>query len=125
MYEVEKDKQNILVCWILGYLSACVSMDASVDKTFPELPEQRPNFLIIMVDDISPNAFSCYGNTEYQTPHVDALANGGVFFNMAWATPMCSPSRALLTTGRYPSRTGVWHNDLRIPTETTGVGTTL
>ena len=33
-----------------------------------------------------------------------------------WATPMCSPSRALLTTGRYPSKTGVWHNDLRIPT---------
>lgn len=75
---------------------------------------ERPNFLIIMVDDISPNAFSCYGNTEYQTPNVDALAQGGVFFDMAWATPMCSPSRALLTTGRYPSRTGVWHNDLRV-----------
>ena len=78
------------------------------------LDEGRPNFLIIMVDDISPNAFSCYGNTDYQTPNVDALAEEGVFFDMAWATPMCSPSRALLTTGRYPSRTGVWHNDLRI-----------
>ena len=77
----------------------------------------RPNFLIIMVDDISPSEFGCYGNTDYPTPNIDALAEGGVFFNMAWATPMCSPTRALLTTGRYPSRTGVWHNDLRIPSE--------
>ena len=76
---------------------------------------RRPNFLIIMVDDISPSEFGCYGNVDYATPNVDALANEGVFFNMAWATPMCSPTRALLTTGRYPTRTGVWHNDLRIP----------
>ena len=77
----------------------------------------KPNFLIIMVDDISPSEFGCYGNNKYPTPNIDKLANGGIFFNMAWATPMCSPTRALLVTGRYPSKTGVWHNDLRIPSE--------
>ena len=51
---------------------------------------------------------------DVETPHIDALAHGGVQFNTAWATPMCSPTRALLVTGRYPSRTGVWHNDLRL-----------
>ena len=77
-------------------------------------PKERPNFLIIMVDDLSPEQFGCYGNEVNHTPNMDALAAGGVKFNTAWATPMCSPTRALLVTGRYASRTGVWHNDLRL-----------
>jgi hypothetical protein len=77
-------------------------------------PKERPNFLIIMVDDLSPEQFACYGNEVNHTPNLDALAAGGVKFNTAWATPMCSPTRALLVTGRYASRTGVWHNDLRL-----------
>lgn len=89
---------------------------ASMGALFAEasLPHQRPNFLIIMVDDLSPEQFGCYGNEANRTPNLDALAAGGVKFNTAWATPMCSPTRALLVTGRYPSRTGVWHNDLRL-----------
>ena len=77
-------------------------------------PKERPNFLIIMVDDLSPEQFGCYGNEVNHTPNLDALAAGGVKFNTAWATPMCSPTRALLVTGRYASCTGVWHNDLRL-----------
>lgn len=77
-------------------------------------PGHRPNFLIILADDVSPEQFGCYGNTETKTPNVDALARAGVQFNTAWATPMCSSTRALLVTGRYASTTGVWHNDLRI-----------
>lgn len=101
-----------LVNWVILCVCAFCSIHAEANTS--NALKDSPNFLIIMVDDISPNAFSCYGNTEYQTPNVDSLAEEGVFFNMAWATPMCSPSRALLTTGRYPSRTGVWHNDLRV-----------
>lgn len=110
--KIKIDKHHIIVVWILIFAFGlnCIYGEAPENS----MSKVRPNFLIIMVDDISPNAFSCYGNTEYQTPNIDALAEGGVFFNMAWATPMCSPSRALLTTGRYPSRTGVWHNDLRV-----------
>jgi arylsulfatase A-like enzyme len=74
----------------------------------------RPNFLIVVVDDLSPRNFSCYDANAKPTPHIDALAESGILFRTAWATPMCSSSRALLTTGRYPFRTGVWHNDLRI-----------
>ncbi|CAI8281187.1 MAG: Arylsulfatase [Opitutia bacterium UBA7350] len=76
--------------------------------------QDRPNFLIVVVDDLSPRNFSCYDGKANPTPHIDALADSGVMFRTAWATPMCSSSRALLTTGRYPFRTGVWHNDLRI-----------
>ena len=119
---MKKDKKNSILGWILYGLLAVAPIYS--EAKFNSLSEQRPNFLIIMVDDISPNAFSCYGNTEYETPHVDALANEGVFFNMAWATSVFS-IRALLTTGRYPNKTGVWHNDLRIPKETMDAGTTL
>jgi arylsulfatase A-like enzyme len=93
-------KQWIGLIWI-ALASACIAAE-------------RPNFLIIMVDDISPEQFGCYGSKDIRTPRIDALAKGGVMFNTAWATPMCSPTRALLVTGRYPSRTGVWHNDLRL-----------
>ena len=93
---------------------------SSVLSILSEEVNKRPNFLIIMVDDISPSEFGCYGNTKYPTPNIDQLAKNGVYFNMAWATPMCSPTRALLVTGRYPSKTGVWHNDLRIPSEALG-----
>lgn len=106
------NKKYRIIGSIVWFIVSCTSIHGAI-KT-DDSSKRAPNFLIIMVDDISPNAFSCYGNTDYQTPNVDALAEGGVFFNMAWATPMCSPSRALMTTGRYPSRTGVWHNDLRV-----------
>ena len=75
---------------------------------------QRPNFIIIVVDDLSPEHFSCYDSSAAQSPNIDQLASSGVQFQTAWATPMCSSSRALLTTGRYAHRTGIWHNDLRI-----------
>ncbi len=109
---MKRFKQKTIGSWLLGFLLSLTFIYGDAGLYSPS--QTRPNFLIIMVDDISPNAFSCYGNTEYKTPNVDALAESGVFFNMAWATPMCSPSRALLTTGRYPSQTGVWHNDLRV-----------
>jgi hypothetical protein len=101
-----------IIEWMVLFVVAVTMLEGELNAK--DSSQNRPNFLIIMVDDISPSSFSCYGNSEYETPNVDALAQEGVFFNMAWATPMCSPSRALLTTGRYPSRTGVWHNDLRV-----------
>ena len=105
---MRKNKINILIS--ISFLLLGFNILNSTEL----IGKNRPNFLIIMVDDISPSEFGCYGNKDYETPNIDALAYEGVYFNMAWATPMCSPTRALMTTGRYPSRTGVWHNDLRI-----------
>lgn len=80
-----------------------------------EMPSRRPNFVLIMADDISPHRYGCYGNTDAQTPHLDRLAAEGVAFDTCWATPICMPTRALLMTGRYAQRTGWYHNALRIP----------
>ncbi|WP_455581897.1 sulfatase family protein [Dysosmobacter sp.] len=69
---------------------------------------RRPNFLIFMTDDQGYGDLSCMGNTDFVTPHIDALANGGArFTNWYSNSPVCSPSRASLLTGRYPANAGV------------------
>lgn len=71
-----------------------------------------PNVIVILVDDISACEFSCYGG-EVNTPHIKRLADRGIRFENAFGTPMCVPSRAMLLTGLYPDKTGVFHNALQ------------
>jgi len=70
----------------------------------------RPNIFFIMADDLSARDIGVYGSAEYLTPNIDALAEGGVRFSTAWATPICMSSRAEILTGRYGFRTGWRHN---------------
>ena len=68
----------------------------------------RPNILLILADDLAAWMVGCYGNKESRTPHVDSLARAGVRFQNAFvATPICSPSRATLFTGRVPRQHGI------------------
>ncbi|MEM7305260.1 MAG: sulfatase-like hydrolase/transferase [Planctomycetota bacterium] len=69
------------------------------------------NILIVLVDDLGKEWLSMYGvgSAPANTPNLDALAANGVTFNNAWSTPMCSPTRAAIQTGRYGFRTGVGH----------------
>lgn len=55
---------------------------------------------MIFADDVGVEAFGCYGGTSYATPHLDALAAGGVRFTHAFSQPLCTPSRVKLMTGR-------------------------
>ncbi len=67
-----------------------------------------PNILLILTDDHAQWALGCYGNSEIRTPTLDALAASGVMMANAFAvTPVCSPSRATLLTGRLPSQHGI------------------
>lgn len=73
-------------------------------------PARRPpNIFLIMADDLGAEALGCYGGKAYATPNMDALARNGVRFSTAWATPVCTPSRAEILTGRYGFRTGWRH----------------
>lgn len=70
-----------------------------------------PNILFILVDDLGINDLSTFGGGvaggRVPTPHIDRLASEGVVFEQAYSgTATCAPSRAMLMTGRYPSRTG-------------------
>ena len=68
----------------------------------------KTNVLFILSDDQGPWAAGCYGNTEIRTPNLDRLAATGTRFQDFFvATPVCSPSRATLLTGRIPSQNGV------------------
>ncbi|WP_145178409.1 sulfatase-like hydrolase/transferase [Rubripirellula lacrimiformis] len=65
---------------------------------------ERPNIILIMADDVSWEAFGSYGAQDYETPHIDALAAGGVRFRHCYSTPICTPSRVMIMTGQYNFR---------------------
>lgn len=73
-----------------------------------KIMKKKPNFIIIMTDDQGYGDLSCMGNTDFVTPNIDSLAEKGVRFTDWYAgSPVCSPSRACLMTGRYPGNAGV------------------
>ena len=75
-------------------------------------PKQRlPNIVLIVADDLGYNDISTFGGGvaggRVQTPHIDQLAEQGAVFNQSYAgNATCAPSRAMIMTGRYPTRTG-------------------
>lgn len=69
---------------------------------------RKPNYIIILTDDQGYGDLSCMGNTNFRTPCIDAVAQSGVRFTDWYSgSPVCSPSRACLLTGRYPGNAGV------------------
>ena len=69
---------------------------------------KKPNVVIILTDDQGYGDLGCMGAEELKTPYLDALAQNGIkFTSMYSASPVCSPSRAALLTGRYPANAGV------------------
>ena len=74
---------------------------------------KQPNILLIMLDDVSPEMYGCYGLPQAgETPNVDKLAEQGVMFKTCYASAMCAPSRVEIMTGQYGSSTGVTQNGL-------------
>ncbi len=70
--------------------------------------KKRPNILFILLDNVGKDWFRSYGSQENQTPTIDGLARTGIKFRNFYVTPVCSTTRVMLLTGRYPFRTG-WH----------------
>ena len=65
----------------------------------------RPNVVLILADDLGWTDLACYGSDLHETPHLDALASGGMKFTQNYsACTVCSPTRAALMTGKYPAR---------------------
>jgi arylsulfatase A-like enzyme len=82
--------------------------------------ETRPNVVILFADDLGWADLGCYGSTFHETPNLDRLAKEGTqFTNFYSAAPVCSPTRASLMTGKYPSRTGItdWIPGMKVPAD--------
>src|ERR1044072_1004265 len=70
--------------------------------------QQQPNVIIYFVDDLGYGDLSCYGSKAINTPNLDKMAGEGIrLTSFVTASSVCSPSRAGLLTGRYPTRGGI------------------
>jgi choline-sulfatase len=79
---------------------------------------RKPNILILMADQLTPTALAAYGNRVSKTPHIDALAEGGVVFDSAYTnSPLCAPSRYVFMSGKLPSAIGAYDNAAELPSE--------
>lgn len=86
----------LIICILLGFAS-CSSN-----------PIVKPNVIFIIVDDLGWSDAGFMGSVFYDTPHIDKLAQNGIVFNRAYAAAaVCSPTRASILTGRYPTRIGI------------------
>lgn len=82
------------------FISCYLSKSSTEDKP--------PNVIVIIADDIGWKDVGFQGNSYYETPNLDKLASCSITFNNAYsASPLCSPTRASILTGLYPSRIGL------------------
>ena len=81
--------KNILLCLLVAPLLAAAN---------------KPNIVLIMTDDASWECFGPYGAEDYKTPNIDRLAEQGVKFEHCYSTPICTPSRVMIMTGKYNFR---------------------
>ena len=91
-------------------LISCLPVILAEGHTFAS----KPNILFILLDDLGKEWINCYGGEGIETPHIDALAEGGMLFHNAYSMPQCTPSRVAFLTGQYPYRNG-WVNHWDVP----------
>ncbi|WP_217699546.1 sulfatase [Salegentibacter holothuriorum] len=98
-------KSSIIFLLCLGLISC---KNKTQDSQADELVTNKPNVLFLLVDDLGWKDLSIYGSDFYETPNIDRLAQTGARFTNAYApNPVCSPTRAAILTGKYPSRVGI------------------
>jgi len=83
---------------------------------------EAPNIILINCDDLGYGDLGCYGSESNDSPHIDALAKGGLrFTDFYMASPVCSASRAAMLTGCYPQRIGFGAHQVLLPGQDRGL----
>ena len=83
-------------------LSLFISCNSNIDS------QAHPNIILILTDDQGWGDLSLNGNKDLHTPNIDKIAHNGVRFDRFFVSPVCSPTRAEILTGRHHTRTGVY-----------------
>ena len=91
------------VCWLGLVVCAALTAPAVAAEAAP-----RPHVVLFLIDDLAYADCGFNGGREIQTPVIDRLAREGAVLESHYVQPVCSPTRAALMTGRYPTRTGVY-----------------
>jgi len=95
--------------------------DNNID-TQPAASGKLPNVVFIFADQLRSCSVGCYGNPEVDTPNMDRLAaDGALFVHSISTSPVSTPYRACLMTGRYPTATGVFANSFKLQRTETGI----
>jgi len=91
--------------WMLGSIGVLgLALLYGCQQTAPKQEGNRPNIILIMADDLGYETLGCYGGQSYSTPNLDRLAANGMRFDYCYSTPLCTPSRVQLMTGKYNFR---------------------
>jgi arylsulfatase A-like enzyme len=86
---------------LLRFITLCLALCVSLSAA------EKPNIIVVLVDDLGYGDLSSYGATDVQTPAIDRLMERGMRFDQFYANcTVCTPTRAALLTGRYPDLVG-------------------
>jgi arylsulfatase A-like enzyme len=92
--------------WFTGTIGDTVADSVPHHRVRPHPGEHAPNVVVVLLDDLGFAQLGCYGSTM-RTPNMDALAAGGLRYTNFHVTPLCSPTRASLLTGRNHHTVGM------------------
>lgn len=97
VFDKNHNRYIVIYClWVALMLSFCPESQAQ---------STRPNILLILVDDLGISDLGTYGHPFFKSPTIDSIAEAGMRFTNAYsASPVCSPTRAALMTGKHPAR---------------------
>ena len=94
--------------WLISSILALAVLACDCQAKAADRADEKPNVILVVVDDLGWMDLSCQGSEFYRTPHIDRVAAHGIrFLNGYAASAVCSPTRAAIQTGRYPHRLGV------------------
>lgn len=103
-------KRNLIILLSFTFLMSCQSEKKQSSK--------KLNIVYILTDQWRASALGYAGNEDVKTPNLDAFAKASINFkNAVSVTPVCTPHRAALLTGKFPTTTGMFLNDLYLPSE--------
>jgi len=107
-------KNTVLILFLLSF---CISCSKRIEK---------PNIVFVFADQWRAQAMGYAGNPDVRTPNIDKLALEGVCFSNAVSTsPVCTPYRAMLLTGKYVLKTGMFMNDVSLEPDSESLATIL
>ncbi len=121
------DRRSFLQTTALGSLGAAALDPSDLPSgAEPNTPDNRPNVLVILADDMGFSDLGCYGSTV-DTPNIDRLAEEGMRFSQMYNAARCTPTRGSLMTGLHPHQAGMGHMraDLEISASTGGEDATV